>query len=142
MRAVEKFDYSRGFRFSTYATLAVRRTLYRFVMQFRTDRTRFVATETSQLEEKPAEEAVGTMTEARWSNLQSSLVKLLGKLEPRERSIIRMRFGLDHRRDVMTLQSIAHDLGVCKERVRQLEQRAIAKLRDWASTVDLQSPEE
>jgi RNA polymerase primary sigma factor len=58
-------------------------------------------------------------------------------LDRRERFIIRARFSLGSHRRVHTLQSLADRLGVSKERVRQLEQRAMEKLRAMAGTVAL-----
>jgi RNA polymerase primary sigma factor len=142
MRAVEKFDYDRGFRFSTYATQAIRRTLCRMVNQAQRDRTRFVLTETAQLEESPADETEGMMTEQRWEELRGALGRMLNKLDPRERMIIRCRFGLDRTRQVRTLQSLAREFGVCKERVRQLEMRAMTKLRTMAEQTKLSRPDQ
>lgn len=142
LRAVEKFDFDRGFRFSTYATQAVRRTLCRLVQQNHRDRNRFVTSEASLFEETPEEATEGTMTESRWHELKRALVKMLGRLDPRERDIIRRRFGLDKSEEVQTLQSLAGELGVCKERVRQLEMRAMSKLRTMAEEIRLAPPEE
>jgi RNA polymerase primary sigma factor len=137
MRAVDKFDYARGFRFSTYATQAVRRTLYRLVTQRRLDRSRFVTEKEVAMKEHPQDDTSGTMSETRWNELQASLQKLLGQLEPRERLILCHRFGLDQQQQVDTLQSLARRLGICKERVRQIEQRAITKLRLMADEAQL-----
>jgi RNA polymerase primary sigma factor len=142
LRAVEKFDYDRGFRFSTYATKAVQRTLYRLVMQRQAERSKFVVIDGPGLEQQPREEAAGTMSEHRWHQLQSALADMMARLDPREQVIVKHRFGLDEQRSVTTLQGLAAQLGVCKERVRQLEQRAIAKLREMAEGVELSSPED
>ncbi len=111
MKAVEKFDYARGFRFSTYATLAVRRTLYRKVMGERNERARYVTSESMQIEHEQ-DRVAGTMTEGRWATLQAALLRMLGQLDARERLIIRHRFGLEEAREVTTLQSLAKRLGV------------------------------
>jgi RNA polymerase primary sigma factor len=142
LRAVEKFDYSRGFRFSTYATQAVRRTLCRHLQTSHRDRSRFLTAEASLFEETPEDDTPPTITEVRWEELRSTLVRLLGRLDARERTIIRNRFGLGNTNQVQTLQALAADLGVCKERVRQLEMRAISKLRSMAEAVRLAPPEE
>jgi RNA polymerase sigma factor (sigma-70 family) len=57
--------------------------------------------------------------------------RLLEYLQPREREIIRMRAGLDNH-EQMTLEEIGQELGITKERVRQLNVRAMKKLRDIA----------
>lgn len=142
LKAVEKFDYDRGFRFSTYATQAVRRTLCRGLQTSQRERSRFLHADASLFEALPEDEQPSSLTEARFLELRRTLARLLGKLDPRERAIVRNRFGLDKSAEVKTLQALAADMGVCKERVRQLEVRAINKLRTMAGEVKLQPPEE
>ncbi|WP_425616108.1 sigma-70 family RNA polymerase sigma factor [Anatilimnocola sp. NA78] len=142
LRAVEKFDYDRGFRFSTYATQAIRRTLCRHMQTAQRDGIRFVNADAQLFEARCEETSDPVQTEARWEDLRKNLRRLLNRLDPRERAIIRRRFGLDHEADVQTLQSLAEELGVCKERVRQLEMRAIAKLRSLAEQIKLAPPED
>ncbi len=141
VQAAEKFDYERGFRFSTYATRAIRRNLYRIVTNRRRDRTRF---STGALDSQTEPEEVdrgSTISEARWDDLQTRLRSMLSSLDPRERQIVRARFGLESTRDVLTLQCLAKKMGICKERVRQLEKRALDKLRLMASDVKLEEPD-
>ena len=64
-----------------------------------------------------------------WTRLRGLLTQIMGQLDRRERLIIRCRYALGGHRKVKTFQTIAERLGVSKERVRQLEQRAMAKLR-------------
>jgi RNA polymerase primary sigma factor len=72
------------------------------------------------------------MSEAKWEALRGRLTLMLDKLDRREKLIIRARFSLGGHRRVQTLQKLADRLGVSKERVRQLEKRALDKLRDFA----------
>lgn len=58
--------------------------------------------------------------------------ELLRRLSPRERKVVRMRFGLDCKEH--TLQEVANELGVTRERVRQIQTKALAKLRRAAGT--------
>ncbi len=62
---------------------------------------------------------------------------MLNDLDRREKFIIRARFSLGSHRKVQTLQALANRLGVSKERVRQLERRAMDKLRVMAGDVSL-----
>lgn len=142
MRAVESFDYDRGFRFSTYATRAIRRNLYRFVIQRRKDAQRFSQPATELSEGAPDDRSVGAFDEQRWQHLQGKLARMIKRLDPRERIIVRARFGLGDSDQAETLQSLAGKLGVCKERVRQLEQRAMSKLQAMAAEAKLESPED
>jgi RNA polymerase sigma factor (sigma-70 family) len=66
--------------------------------------------------------------------------RLLAYLEPREREIIRMRAGLDDHAKGMTLEEIGQQFGITKERVRQLNARAMKKLRDVANEQHIEMP--
>ena len=61
-------------------------------------------------------------------------------LEPREREIIRMRSGLENGSEAMTLEKIGEKLGITKERVRQLNARAMSKLRQVAKEQRFEMP--
>ena len=61
----------------------------------------------------------------------------LEHLEPREREIIRMRAGLDSHAKGMTLEEIGQQFGITKERVRQLNARAMKKLRAMVEKQDM-----
>lgn len=72
------------------------------------------------------------MSEIRWEALRGRLSSMLDRLDRREKLIVRARFSLGGHRRVQTLQKLADRLGVSKERIRQLEKRALDKLRDMA----------
>ncbi len=136
IRAVEKFDFERGFRFSTYATQVVRRNAYRNVMTKQKDRVRFgTSLQEADVDLDDRYSAAGMSPET-WHLLRTKLVSLLDKLDRREKFIVRARFSLGGHRKVQTLQKIADSLGVSKERIRQLEKRALDKLRDLASLLE------
>jgi RNA polymerase primary sigma factor len=137
IRAVDKFDASLGFRFSTYATQVVRRNTYRCVMEKQTERKRNVGSIHENGVDIGDDQKESSMSEARWHELRSRLSLMLDHLDRREKFIIRARFSLGGHRRIQTLQRLAEKLGVSKERVRQLEKRALDKLRGMVSLVSL-----
>ena len=70
--------------------------------------------------------------EAHLARMRQSLASILDELDPREREIIASRFGLGEGREAETLEQVGQRLGVTKERIRQLQARAIGKLRRFA----------
>jgi len=137
IRAVEKFDYDRGFRFSTYATQVVRRNSYRTVVVNQQDRQKISSGLQDMDLEISDEGRSSAISEKRWHELRSRLAVMLDDLDRREKFIVRARFSLGSHRKVHTLQSLADRLGISKERVRQLERRAMDKLRAMAGEVQL-----
>jgi len=137
MRASDKFDFGRGFRFSTYATQVVRRDAYRSVVQKQEERQK-VSSGLQDLGLDFSDEGrAPAMSEKRWHTLRSHLSVMLGDLDRREKLIVRARFALGSHRRVQTLQALADRLGVSKERVRQLEKRALEKLTAMAGNIDV-----
>lgn len=132
IRAVEKFDYDRGFRFSTYATQVVRRNSYRTVVTRQQERQTTVGGLQDLNLDLTDTERTSAISEKRWHELRRRLALMLDDLDRREKFIIRARFSLGSHRKVHTLQSLADRLGISKERVRQLERRAMEKLRGMA----------
>jgi len=139
---VDKFDFSRGFRFSTYATHALRRRLYRSLHQQSKQQARYETT--TPIDELPGTTDLSQQAERQALEVQDALHQILKHLAPRERRIVQARFGigLDSDSKRCTLQQLARELGICKERVRQLEIRALAKLRRMAAKYQLQRFEE
>ncbi len=131
IRAVEKFDYSRGFRFSTYATSVVRRDLMRMLRSNQTRRQRFATGNSEYLDAQcgPEVEEGQRVSEDDWEEVSGGLQKMLDQLDRRERLIIRGRYGLDAGGRKVTFKALGQQLGVSKERVRQLFARAMQKLQ-------------
>jgi RNA polymerase sigma factor (sigma-70 family) len=140
IRAVEKFDYGRGFKFSTYASWAIMKNFARSIPEEKHRRERFVTGHEEVFE--AAQDARSDEHEALASTERSKVCvnRLLEYLEPRERDIIRMRAGLDDFSKGMTLEEIGQQFGITKERVRQLNARAMKKLRDIVQEQHIDMP--
>jgi RNA polymerase primary sigma factor len=142
IKAVEKFDVGLGFRFSTYATQVVRRNTYRKVMEKQNERQRNITSIHESGMDFTEDQKSSSMSEGRWNELRSKLSLMLDHLDRREKLIIRARFSLGGHRKVQTLQKLADVLGVSKERIRQLEKRALDKLRGMTSVAPLPEMED
>ncbi len=136
--AVQRFDYSRGFRFSTYATHAVQRHFFRVTQRQHRYSQRFVLTPGEVMAEvagaEEVEEAAFPDAAVVYRQLMESAK---GRLNDREQSILHRRFGTGGFTVCQTLREIASDLGISKERVRQIQISALDKLREVAIEANL-----
>lgn len=139
MKAIDKFDYTRGFKFSTYATWAIKRNYAGNYVREMKQADRYRTGHAEVLDAVPAYRADHHAEEAAQQQHEDAVGKMLDCLDVRERGIIERRYGLGTAKEPQTLKEIGDDLQVSKERVRQIESRALAKLRDAAGHSTLEA---
>ncbi len=137
MRSVEKFNFALGNRFSTYATYAIQRHFFRISHKGRQYRNRFAS------DDEPVKDRAEEVSDHEACSpdqvkfLKTLFSKFLDSLEPREQQIVLARFGFDGDKP-KTFRQLGTEMGVCKERIRQIQTRAIAKLRAMAEDANLE----
>jgi RNA polymerase primary sigma factor len=139
IRAVEKFDYSRGNKFSTYASWAIMKNFARTIPEENYRRDRFVTGHEEMFEAAADNRADEHEYESALKRMQEAVKGMLGRLDDRERRIIISRYGLGGVNE-QTLEQLGRELGITKERVRQIEARAQEKLRKIANEEKLDLP--
>jgi len=140
IRAVEKFDYARGNKFSTYASWAIMKNYARTIPDEHKRRDRFRATDTDFLQTAADRREDEYQQRLAASDRMQQVGRFLDRLDSREQTIIIRRYGLDHEREPQTLKEVGSALGVTKERVRQIEAKALEKLRE-AAAAEAMTPE-
>jgi RNA polymerase sigma factor (sigma-70 family) len=131
MRAVEKFDYGRGFRFSTYSSWAIMRNYARSVPKERYQLDRFSTGHEGVLDIAASLRSYDP-NDTNLAEIRESIDVMLEHLSPRERTILIDHYGLDEANQAKTFDQLGRQLGISKERVRQIEIRALGKLREIA----------
>ncbi len=128
MQAVEKFDYARGNRFSTYASWAIMRNFARSVPRERFLLDRFT-TGVDEVLDIAASLRTYDPNELNIPELRESIDVVLAQLAPRERQILIDHYGLENSGKIKTFDQLGRRMGISKERVRQIEIHALQKLR-------------
>ncbi len=132
IRAVEKFDVSFGNKFSTYASWAIMKNFSRTISDVLRHRGRFSTSHSEVF--STVEDARANHYEQESAQIQreSHVQGILTRLDEREREIVTSRFGLTRGQEALTLKQVGAAMGVTKERVRQIQCRAMSKLRKAA----------
>jgi RNA polymerase sigma factor (sigma-70 family) len=139
MRAVEKFDYGRGNKFSTYATWAIMKNFARSIPDAKTHKQRYMTGHDDLFEAKADVRTDEQEVLAQADAARARVNRLLDHLDARTREVIRMRTGLDGSEE-MTLEQIGQHFGITKERVRQINVRGMKMLREWAAKENVEVP--
>jgi RNA polymerase sigma factor (sigma-70 family) len=143
MRSVDKFDCGRGFKFSTYACRAILKAFSRQGMKFTRYRQRFptdfdpALEKSNYLEILREQHVADSAAEVRHVVLNNE-----ADLSEIEQTVIHHRFGIDSKKPNpanLTLEQVGQIIGVTKERVRQIQNKALAKIR---STLEEVTPNE
>ena len=140
IRAIEKFDYAKGNKFSTYATWAIMKNFARSIPQEHKVLDRF-RTGTEEVFAFRSDQRGNPFRDEHTNRQQRDAISgLLDQLDEREKAIIMHRYGLGQGAEPETLEQVGERFGVTKERIRQIEARALRKARSIAEDEKLDIP--
>jgi RNA polymerase sigma factor (sigma-70 family) len=140
IRAIEKFDYRKGNKFSTYATWAIMKNFARSIPAEHTLLDRFRTGKDEVFQHSTDRRSNPFQQELFNRKQHQAIMGILNQLDGREKEIIVFRFGLKQGSEPQTLEQVGDRFGVTKERIRQLESRALRKLRKIAEQEKLDVP--
>lgn len=131
LRAVDKFDIDRGFKFSTYACRAILKAFSRTALKANKHRTRFpVEFEPDYEKSDWIDRRRDMVQEDLTDELRQIVDRNLADLSNVEQTVIRRRFNWQQDdENPLTLEEVGQIIGVTKERVRQIQNKALAKIR-------------
>jgi RNA polymerase sigma factor (sigma-70 family) len=131
LRAVEKFNVDRGFKFSTYACRAILKGFSRTAQKHTRHRTRFPVEFEPEMEKSDwADQKRDSVEEDLVGELKTIVERNLAQLTDVEQTVIRRRFNWQQEQPTpLTLDEVGQIIGVTKERVRQIQNKALLKIR-------------
>ncbi len=140
LKAAEKFDFARGNRFSTYASWAIIKNFARTIPAAIRHQDRFSTAYSEMLGSVECLRADHCEQESAQAQRETQVGGLLNRLNDRERQIVTHRFGLKRGQEPLTLKQIGAAMGVTKERIRQIQSRAMSKLLNAAEEDHIEAP--
>ena len=131
LRAVDKFNVDRGFKFSTYACRAILKAFSRTAMKHSRHRTRFPVEFEPDMEQSDwIDKKRDVVEEDCIDELKQIVDRNLADLSDTEQTVIRRRFNWQQKDESpMTLEEVGQIIGVTKERVRQIQNKALLKIK-------------
>ena len=131
LRTVDKFSADRGFKFSTYACRAILKAFSRTAMKASKHRTRFPVEFEPEMEQSDwADRRRDQIEDDCIDELKAIVDRNLADLSSVEQTVIRRRFNWQQNEESpLTLEEVGKIIGVTKERVRQIQNKALAKIR-------------
>jgi RNA polymerase sigma factor (sigma-70 family) len=131
LRAVDKFNVDKGFKFSTYACRAILKAFSRTAQKHSRHRQRFPVEFEPDLEKSDWSDRKRDIVEEDCvDELKQIVDRNLADLTDVESTVVKRRFNWDQRDDSpLTLEEVGQIIGVTKERVRQIQNKALAKIR-------------
>jgi len=131
LRAVEKFNVDRGFKFSTYACRAILKAFSRTALKHNRHRTRFPVEFEPDLEKSDwSDRKRDAVEQDLVSELKTIVDRNLAELSDVEQTVLKRRFNWEQEQNSpLTLEEVGQIIGVTKERVRQIQNKALAKIR-------------
>ena len=131
IRAVDKFNVDRGFKFSTYACRAILKAFSRTALKSSRHKSRFPVEFEPDMEKSDwTDRRRDAVEEDCLDELKAIVERNLADLSNVEETVIRRRFNWQQQEDhPLTLEEVGQIIGVTKERVRQIQNKALAKIR-------------
>ena len=131
IRAVDKFNVDRGFKFSTYACRAILKAFSRTALKSNRHRTRFPVEFEPEMEKSDwTDRRRDAVEEDCIDELKAIVDRNLADLSQVEETVIRRRFNWQQAEEhALTLEEVGQIIGVTKERVRQIQNKALIKIR-------------
>jgi RNA polymerase sigma factor (sigma-70 family) len=132
IRAVDKFNVDRGFKFSTYACRAILKAFSRTALKSNRHKTRFPVEFEPDMEKSDWQDRRRDAVEEDCiDELKAIVTRNLAELSDVEATVIRRRFNWEQEQEnPLTLEEVGQIIGVTKERVRQIQNKALAKIRN------------